>query len=200
MPATKKKPRTRRTPEAAREMILAVASRRLAELGLGGLKIADVAAEAGISHATLLHHFGSAQAMQQALIADMEAALLHDILQALGQPDPDAGAVCSRLFDALATGGTARLLAWGAATGEEREIAAERAHLFDAVVRSLAARRGAPDDLKTARFIVLMVATSAIGFAITGGLGGAIGLSKRDAGNYPKWLASVVEGFKLPPD
>ena len=195
-PVHKKQPRTRRTPEAARELILSVASRRLAQFGLAGLNIADVAAASGISHATLLHHFGSAAGMQHALMQDMEDTLLRDIIAALSQPDPDMAAVCDRLFTTLATGGNARLLAWTAATAQTRDINNTHAALFATVVRSLAARAGAPDDLRAARRIVLLVATSAIGFAIASGLPSAIGLDEREAAEFPRWLTALVEGFK----
>ena len=193
-----KKPRTRRTPQVARELVLSVASRRLAEFGLVGLNIADVAAESGISHATLLHHFGSAAGMQQALMQDMEDSLLRDIIAALSQPDPDMAAVCDRLFKTLASEGNARLLAWTAATAQERDANTTHAALFDTVVRSLAARTGAPDDLLTARRIVLLIATSAVGFAIADGLPGVIGLSDSEAAAFPRWLTAFVEGFKGP--
>ena len=191
-----KKTRTRRSAQVARELILSVASRRLAEYGLAGLNITDVAAESGISHATLLHHFGSAAGMQQALMEDMEDTLLRDIITALSQPDPDMAAVCDRLFKTLASGGNARLLAWTAATAQERHANVTHAVLFDTVVRSLAVRTGAPDDLQTARSIVLLVATSAIGFAIANGLPSAIGLSDSEAAAFPRWLTAFVEGVR----
>lgn len=195
-PATKRA-RTRRTPQAARELILSVASRRLAEYGLAGINIADVAAESGISHATLLHHFGSAAGMQHALMQDMEDTLLRDIITALSQPDPDTAAVCDRLFKTLATEGNARLLAWTAATAQEREVNTTHADLFATVVRSLAIRTGAPEDLRTARGIVLLIATSAIGYAIASGLPAAIGLDDAEAAAFPRWLTALVEGSRV---
>ena len=194
-PAEKKKPRLRRTPQVARELILSVASKRLAAFGLAGLNIADVAAESGISHATLLHHFGSAAGMQQALMLNMEDTLLRDIIAALSQPDPDTAAVCDRLFKTLATEGNARLLAWAAATAQEHDANDHHEALFETVVRSLAARTGAADDLLAARRIVLLVATSAIGFAIAKHLPGAIGLSHTEAAAFPRWLTAFVESF-----
>ena len=57
------KPRRRRTSEQARAAILEVARQRLGEHGLDGLNVVDVARDTGISHATLIHHFGTADGM-----------------------------------------------------------------------------------------------------------------------------------------
>ena len=58
--ASKKKgPRTRRTADEARRLILDAAERQLAEVGPAGLRLQEVAKEVGVSHPTVLHHFGS---------------------------------------------------------------------------------------------------------------------------------------------
>ena len=59
--------RKRRTAAEAREQVLQVAASRLQRYGLEGLNIVGVAEEVGISHATLIHHFGSSEGMRQAL-------------------------------------------------------------------------------------------------------------------------------------
>lgn len=189
-----KKPRIRRTPDQARELVLTVAAKRLAEHGIAGLNITDVAKEAGISHANLLHHFGSASGMQRALVAAMDTALLQDILEALQAPatPSDAEGLCRRLFAALARDGHGKLLAWAAVTDHERDVSEEPAELFDAVVRTLAARRGAADDLTEARYVVLLVATAAIGSVITPTLAGILGMSGEQSERFPDWLAGLI--------
>ena len=72
------KPRRRRTPEQARAAILEVARQRLGEHGLDGLNVVDVARDTGISHATLIHHFGTADGMRSALVSHMTSQLLRD--------------------------------------------------------------------------------------------------------------------------
>src|SRR5688572_5204467 len=64
--ATKK--RVRRTAGAAREAILDAAEKRLAEGGPAGLRIQEIARDVGISHPTLLHHFGSRAALVEAVV------------------------------------------------------------------------------------------------------------------------------------
>ena len=52
-------------------MILAIAGKRLADHGIRGLNIKDIAQDAGINHGTLLHHFGSAEGMRTALLTNL---------------------------------------------------------------------------------------------------------------------------------
>ncbi len=66
--------RRRRTAEESKTIILEVAAKRLREHGLEGLNITGVAEEAGISHATLIHHFGSSGGMRDALADKMTLA------------------------------------------------------------------------------------------------------------------------------
>ena len=76
--------RRRRTAEESRSLILEVAARRLREYGLDGLNITGVAEEAGISHATLIHHFGSSGGMREALVDKMTLDLMSDLLSRTG--------------------------------------------------------------------------------------------------------------------
>ena len=74
--------RRRRTADESRANILDVAAKRLHEYGLEGLNITGVAEEAGISHATLIHHFGSSGGMRDALADKMTADLIQDLMAA----------------------------------------------------------------------------------------------------------------------
>ena len=78
--STKTSKRVRRSAEESRALILDIAQRRLASHGLDGLNIADIAAEAGMSHGTLLHHFGSSDGMRKALADRMGQRLLEQVL------------------------------------------------------------------------------------------------------------------------
>ena len=100
--ASTKSKRVRRSPEAARQLILSTAADRLANMGLTGLNISGVAEAAGMSHATVIHHFGSTTAMRQALLSYMTTALLTDVREALARQDsPDQ--VLAGLFEKLST-------------------------------------------------------------------------------------------------
>src|SRR5215467_12817137 len=57
----------RRKPDAVREEALATGCRLLAKGGPGAITLKAVGAEMGMSHANLIHHFGSAEAFQDQL-------------------------------------------------------------------------------------------------------------------------------------
>ncbi|MBN8607641.1 MAG: TetR/AcrR family transcriptional regulator [Caulobacterales bacterium] len=132
---TGKVPRVRRSPEAARENILAAAERLLVAQGPQALKLADVAAEAGIANASVLHHFGSIDEVQTALMERMVADLVARILavsEVGAEPSP-AGA--QTLFDAFEAPGVARLAAWLEMTGEAKRMTMVRGAVQKVVAR-----------------------------------------------------------------
>jgi AcrR family transcriptional regulator len=121
----KSAPRIRRSPEASRDNILAAAETLLVERGPHHLKLADVAAAAHVANATVLHHFGSIDGVQAALMDRMIAQLV-DILLQIDAPEGDLLAVeragVQVLFDAFESRGAARLAAWLELSGEARRL------------------------------------------------------------------------------
>src|ERR1019366_1670556 len=81
-------PRRRRTADVARHEILEAAERRLAQSGPQGLRLQDVAADVGISHPSLLDHFGGRGGR------------------------PDGAAMFRRVYETLFDRGYGRLMAW----------------------------------------------------------------------------------------
>src|ERR1700681_1846339 len=65
--------RVRRTPEEAKRLILETARALVARTGPQGLRLQDIAAEAGISHPLILHHFGSRAGLVRALAQEAAA-------------------------------------------------------------------------------------------------------------------------------
>lgn len=189
--------RTRRSPEAAREQVLSVAASRLAAQGLDGLNIKDVAREADMSHGTLLHHFGSAAGMQRALVRTMDLKLLTDVVQVLrqqaGQDEPVG--LCRHLFDVLSRDGHAKLHAWRAVTDQSLEASEDATRLFDEVASALSQRlRGgeSAEDLTEVRYLVMLVVTSALGYALLPGFADTLGLDAEQAGAFPDWLVALI--------
>ena len=188
--------RARRTPEEARRLVLDAAAARLAEHGLKGLNVVDVARDAGMTHATVLHHFGSAEKMQRALVEDMTATLLRDMVTALtGEGSLDGGELCVQLFDALNIQGHGKLIAWASVT--DQRIAAEfanddRGALFAELVRTLSERLEV--DESTARRMVYLSATSALGAALTGSaLAPLLGMQRKEVAAFPEWLSEQMD-------
>jgi AcrR family transcriptional regulator len=104
----------RRTAVAAREEILDAAERRLLEVGPGGIRLQEIAADVGVSHPAILHHFGSREGLVKAVVDRALVALQEDLVgafQSAGGP-PDGAALLDRVFETLADRGHGRLLAW----------------------------------------------------------------------------------------
>jgi AcrR family transcriptional regulator len=120
--------RIRRSPEAARDNILAASEAILTEAGPQDLKLTEVARHAAVSAATVLHHFGSIDGVQAALMESMVRKLVARIVaitesgsdQALGIEADIA------LFDAFEAAGAAKLAAWLVMTGEASRLAVVR--------------------------------------------------------------------------
>ncbi len=117
-------PRIRRSPEASRENILIAAERLLVRQGPQSLRLADVAKEASVANATVLHHFGTIDGVQAALMEKMIAELVSGLMAMDVPADPRAAraAAIQNLFDAFETKGAARLAAWLELTDESRRL------------------------------------------------------------------------------
>lgn len=181
--------RVRRTPEQARALILQVAADRLDRLGLGGLNISGVAKDAGMSHGTVIHHFGSTSAMRQALLEQMTGELLGDVMTALDHREPPER-ILDRLFRTLSQGGHGKLLAWMAVEPQAFE-AADQGGMFKSIIDAIAEKSG---DREHARHTVFLVALAAMGLSISGdNLATLLGLSQAEQSRFPGWLAAHLE-------
>src|SRR5271165_4863601 len=120
-PTTKaRRPRRRRTGEEARTAILDAAEQRLVASGPGGIRLQEVAADVGVSHPTVLHHFGSREGLTQAVVARALDSLHAGLLAAVQEPPKGPGQVAALLdgvFDTLVRGGHARAFLWLALSG-----------------------------------------------------------------------------------
>ncbi len=92
-----RKPRRRRSVDEARTAILDAAEAVLRDEGPSAIRLQDVARRVGVSHPTVLHHFGSREALLDAVVARS----LQTIHQALAQVQPDEANVRS-LFEFIA--------------------------------------------------------------------------------------------------
>lgn len=162
-------PRVRRSPEAARDNILAACEAILLEKGPQALKLVDVAAAAGVANATVLHHFGSIDGVQTALMERMLRQLVERIaVDFMDQQDAvgRVGAGARALFDAFGTKGGARLAAWLELTGEARRMTAIRQAVQDVVALRMQLDHR-PDDGVVQDFMLVCV-TMALGVGLFG--------------------------------
>ncbi|MET0385139.1 MAG: TetR/AcrR family transcriptional regulator [Polyangiales bacterium] len=170
VPKSPKPTRRRLDAAAARELILDAAEKRLVVVGPSGIRLQDVAADAGLSHPTVLHHFGSRELLVKAVITrSIEAinASLVAAIQASAGKVTQMEAIFETVAGALERGGHARVMLWLALEGHLIDDAkVQLTDIIDAahalrVERKKQSRKPPRDD--TARLVVLA------GLALLGG-------------------------------
>ena len=108
----------RRSAEQARESLLDAAEALLLRDGPEAIRIVDVAQRAGVTHPTLLHHFGSRERLMAALSRRASERLQAEVNRIFGTVPPAPGraertiAAFDHAAAALEERGLARLLAW----------------------------------------------------------------------------------------
>lgn len=108
-------PRKRLSPTESREAAVEAARALLVESGPSAVTLKAVAGRIGRTHANLLHHFGSAEALHTALITRMASDIVGTIGAAVlrvraGELDPRE--VVEMTFDAFGKGGAGALASW----------------------------------------------------------------------------------------
>jgi AcrR family transcriptional regulator len=81
--------RKRRTPQAAKYAILDAAERRLHDEGPEGVRIQRIAADLGITDAAIHYHFGTREALMDALLRRIGRRLVDDIEATIESWAPD---------------------------------------------------------------------------------------------------------------
>ena len=199
---SEKPPRRRRDAEEARAAILDAAERRLVEAGLGGIRLQDVAADVGVSHPTVLHHFGSREGLVNAVIARSLEGIHREMVETIGGSPGGVEPIRGQLdavAEALSRGGHGRVVLWLALEGQRFQPAGVRlADVVDAAHALRAAKRCGDVDLPsredTARTVVLaalaLVASSVLGPTLLE----QAGLAHDEAaeGEFRAWLARVL--------
>ena len=107
--------RRRLSPEASRDMAIEAARALLLEHGPQAVTLKAVAARIGRTHANLLHHFGSAEGLQRALMAHLADDIVGTIGAAVARAhasDHDPREVVELTFDAFDRGGAGALASW----------------------------------------------------------------------------------------
>lgn len=105
--------RRKRSGDEVRREALSAARSLLLEGGPANVTVSNVAKQIGMSHGNILHHFGSAGALQSALMGNMIADLsdaFGDVVTLLQKQPTGPQEVVDRVFDAFDKGGPARSL------------------------------------------------------------------------------------------
>ncbi len=162
--------RVRRTPEEARRVILDAAEESLGLNGPAGLRLQEVAKGAGVSHPTILHHFGSREGLVQALNQRALADLKTSVMEMLARTEGPMGVV--DLAFAVQRNGLAQRMVWLAQTGAETNPSATP--IFEEIAQALHATRvrlsppGAVVDIEDSRAVVHLVTLASFGDALVG--------------------------------
>jgi len=169
---SKPAPRRRRSGEEAREEAIAAARKLLIERGPDAVTLKAVAAELGVSHTALLHHFGTAAKLQSELMStmvrDLEAAV-QGAATHLRSDEAAPRALVDLVFDAFDKGGAGKLAAWIGLSGnfdvlEPVGVAVQE--LVSAMEDKFAHEKGDPRRGVTS--VVLFIALMAVGDSLIG--------------------------------
>jgi AcrR family transcriptional regulator len=196
------KQRKRRSAEGARDEILAAAERHLVAHGPAGLRLQELAAEVGVSHPAILHHFGSREGLVNAVVERAVGKLQHDLIAAIaGSGDQYAGvALFDRVHRTLATHGHARLMAWLLLEGYEPldspDIRAQWNKIIDSThaARTMATKN--PDlPREDTAFTVMLTALATFAQALGGPAlfhAGGLGKTQRVQTQFRSWLSDMI--------
>ena len=130
--------RIRRTPEKAKETILEAAEYQVRKDGPDGFRLADVAERAGMHQSNILHHFGSREALLDAVVSRAFERGAGRAIRAFGEglsssPEERVEAL-AKVFDSIQQEGTGRLYAWLILGGHLTE---ENAPNFEPLVQTI---------------------------------------------------------------
>ena len=164
--------RRRRTPDEARREAVTSARRMLIHGGPTAVTLKAVGDDIGVTHANLIHHFGSAAGLQAALMGSMVRDLTDALAAAVTHLRSDAGAprmLVDEVFDAFDQGGAARLAAWIVMSGDIEHLEPVRAAVRD-LVEALDKKFAQGGDTNRRRITaaVLFISLCAFGDAIVG--------------------------------
>jgi len=190
-------------------VILEAAQKRLAECGPEEIRLQDIAADVGISHPAILHHFGTREGLMEAVAAHAMETLNRDLVTAMTSPGAGATPIelLAQVRETLDARGHARLVAWMVLTGREGADGASDPLMLREVGEALHARRveranaegREPPGFEDSLFIAMLVASAFFGDALVGsimrrsvGLGDDPDAQQR----FDRWFADFLTGAR----
>ena len=197
------KSRRRRSAKVAREEILDSAQRLLSEGGPDAIRLQDIARDVGISHPTILHHFGSREGLIEALDARAIQALTADVARILqSDAEPQTGELVERVAETMDQQGLARLIAlWamretdGPTSLEGTDPAALVAEVSELIRSRLDATEGIKADrLEAISFRVRLAVFAMFGQALIGDAMSLVTGEERQAERrrFRQWFSDLM--------
>jgi AcrR family transcriptional regulator len=198
-------PRRRRSAAVARREILDAAQRRLSRGGPDAIRLQDIARDVGISHPTILHHFGSRDGLISALDVRAIHALTDDVAEIINSGGAAGSSVqlIERVAETMDQQGLARLIAWWAMREPESSGTpeVEPAALVNDVSKLIFERLVEPESPAPARdrreevsFGVRLAVVAMLGDALIGDVMSQVEPGQRDAERhrFRAWLAELL--------
>jgi TetR/AcrR family transcriptional regulator, repressor for neighboring sulfatase len=181
----------RRKPDAVREEALATGRRLLALGGPGAITLKAIGAEMGMSHANLIHHFGSAEAFQDQLksvlvqeLTENATALVHRYRAG----EVKIADIVDTVFAAYSSGGIGTLVAWSAMT----KTGQQDHRLNQAILELLTVLEGVmagPQASSRARAAVCLVTFMGLGNSLIGNaLAKTMGCERGEMRDLTVWI------------
>jgi len=136
--------RKRVSPEESRAAALAAARSLLIRDGAAAVTLQRVAMIVGRTHANLLHHFGSAAGLQQAMAEDIAhtvAASIEGAIEQRRRGEASERDVIDAMFDAFRREGAGELIGWIALTRQRQALQP----VIDTIERIIRTMRAAGD-------------------------------------------------------
>ncbi len=171
-PSVEARPRRqRRSPEAARQLILDAADRVIAVRGPDAVGLKDVAKEAGVSHALVCHYFGTYDALVTEVVRFHVTKFRNSVIEQIAAPNalkPEEW--LEALIDRFAKPAKARVILWAMLSGR---LAAADAfprkeqglkQLADAVSLRLTAVHGTPPKRERVESVLITSVAAAWGY------------------------------------
>jgi len=212
--------RRRRTAEVARREILDAAKKRLMEGGPDNVRLKQIGEEVGLSHSSILHHFGSRDALMEALRNDAFESLARDLAARMAKPaegDPTID-FFEKVAQTLGNQGYGRLLAWQLMSGNlpnrgaigktvmgpdgSGGLLAGLAGQLQKMRAARAAAHGQPEpDAEETQRIVAMMACTLLGEALAGHVmvrSAGLGSEPGDRIALRAWIAKLAEREVFP--
>jgi AcrR family transcriptional regulator len=166
--------------------------------GMAGLRLQDVARAAGVSHPTILHHFGSREGLVRALNQRSLEALRNSVVARLASAQSGDDSI-KQTFAAYRDGVAQRVL-W-LIQSETLEAPGGGLRFFDEIVEALHALRqkfaapGTVPDIEDTRAVIHLTTIAAFGDALIGPrLRQGTGEKERAArARFESWFAQLLD-------
>ena len=166
----------RLSPEESRAAALDAARQILIESGPQAVTLKAVAARVDRTHANLLHHFGSAAGLHQALIESMAEFVTTTIRETVFRQranEQNPREVVDLAFDAFDTGGAGALASWMILSGNEDALTPILQAIHDLVeeLREEHSEDEAPIEDETLHLVLMALGDALFGAPLARALG-----------------------------